>query len=658
MPYFDHIGQTPGFGNSTAAPPSFVPQIADLGTMIDNFARRRMQLAEEQRRQQEEDRKVASDAEREQYGRRKQDIAEKKINNQAAFERTKATQGVVKEGVSAIARGEHPGAAIVQDPETGAPITANWKFVPGQNQQQPALPPPPVQQAQQPPIQAPPASPPAPQATAQVPPVVGMPMALAQRQLPQAPPPPQEPAPAPAQPAPQPQQELSPQDQQLEQLMQQAAPEQTPPEPSSEKTPDQGVSLEVGMQGGNPRPHQHLWDSGEPVNPEPQEPQGQGPQPISTNTNPGEPVQDAEGHWELQLPGGQVVRISPSEARQAHLEEVRSRVAPAMAMLSDPAIPDQMKIGLYRSVALEMAGLDPKTRSQLLGQMGSTDQQAAREQGMNQRQQNQIASNEKIQAAHDQARMQSSKYAHRGRGGGGIVAQSSGDGSAFSHLDPMKQAKIESAVNAKMNILDREMNWTKLEGVGFDRLDLALNNIRSKGQLAGSQQVEAMMNFFGYIRGGVPAKNETDEFKRVTGNLWTMLDYVGQAVGISNLGQSWTGSEEDKLAFQKGLGRMPSAQRAGLEQAIVESKKVIEKIAVKNISAQANAWSTAGKAFHERAQDMINSKLMFAGMQPRQWYADTPLGKTFEPKTSDQASGGASLDDLVNKLGAAVGGGK
>ena len=141
--------------------------------------------------------------------------------------------------------------------------------------------------------------------------------------------------------------------------------------------------------------------------------------------------------------------------------------------------------------------------------------------------------------------------------------------------------------------------------------------------------MEAMMNFFGYIRGGVPAKNETDEFKHITRTLGTTLDSLGQKVGLKDLWTNFTGSDADKAAIAK-IAQLPEGQRAGLEQAIVESQKAIQGMALKNVAAQIEGYKSAGQPFHERIQDKINAKLMFIGEEPRQWFRDSPLIPDFQ----------------------------
>jgi hypothetical protein len=344
------------------------------------------------------------------------------------------------------------------------------------------------------------------------------------------------------------------------------------------------------------------------------------------------------------------IRIDPADARAAHLDEVKQKVQQAEAMMSDPTTPREAIPLLARERVMMLAQLDPQDRRAMLGQMGASDLASQKGDQQQSMQADRLASQKDIADSRNATAIKVAEMRKKGgKGGKGFAPQSSGDGSAFARLKPMEQARIENATNSGIGLLDREMNWTKLEGVGFDRLNLALQNIRAKGDLGGAQQMEAMMNFFGYIRGGVPAKNETDEFKHVTSTLGTTLDRLGQKVGISGLWTNFTGSDADKAAIAK-IAQMPEGQRAGLEQAIVESQKAIQGMATKNIQAQIEGYKSAGRPFHERIQDKINAKLRFIGAPPRQWFQDSPLIADFEATPSEGGSASGALENAVQQL--------
>jgi hypothetical protein len=648
--------------------------------MIDHFSQRRMELQQQQDQaaQAEENQKrlLARDAEREAYGRRKQDIAEKKVDADASYKRAQATQLSLKEAKAAIARGQHPGTMLVQGPD-GNPAYVDWKFVGGQAPQVPAAAaPPPVSPVQAPPEPSPPAPTDAPPPGAQPsmggPAVMNLPFALAQKRLP----------PPVASATPDGQTQVDPQ---LEALMSRAAPPSEPaPEPQAQEPDnsifldrnDEGTATALSGPGGETRqelPIQAFPEGakeGQRFAPEDVNLKGgkgnpfSGPLPPVDNPElsngmlpnstsqfvPGADVkgmsmqagQPQGGRWEAHLPDGQVITVDPNEARAARRDESAQALREIDVALADPATKLNPQVFQYLTIKKQSLLGDMSTAEikQVYAQAGTMERQGAQIASNEGMQSDRLATQEKIAAENNATRRATSKYGRGGGGKSGTVVQSSGQGSAFSRLKPTEQSRIENSVNNGVNMLDREMNWTKLEGIGFDRLNLALQNIRAKGDLGGAQQMESMMNFFGYIRGGVPAKNETDEFKSVTGNLGTMLDKLGQKVGISDLWTNFSGSQADKEAIAN-IAHLPEGQRAGLEQAIVESQKAIQGMALKNISAQSEAYKSAGVPFHERMQDKINSKLRFIGEQPRQWFGDSPLIPDFNGGTAAPASGGA-----------------
>ena len=621
--------------------------------MIDHFAQRRMELQQQNddsdQAQANLDRQLARDKEREDYGRRKEDIAEKKVDADASFKRAQATQASLKEAKAAIAAGRHPGTMLVQGPD-GQPAYVDWKYVGGeQPQPSPAQPTAPPQAASPPPAEAPPAQQPDPELEAL--------MNRAAQQEAQSATPQQGSPPAP---------DNSifldrndegtatalsgPEGQTQQQLPIQAF-------PPGAKEGQTFNPADVNLRGGKGNPF------AEPIA---TSPGASAPPELGNNSLPNsgtvfipprdirgmsmapQPSPGGGGRWEARLPDGHVITVDPQEARAAKRDQDAQDLRDLDVILASPDTklnPQLFQFAVIKKQAI-LGGMSPSDIKNVYGQAGKVELQGNRIASNEGMQANRLATQEKIAADSNATRRATSKYGHGGAGK--TIVQSSGNGSAFSQLKPTEQSRIENAVNNGVNMLDREMNWTKLEGIGFDRLNLALQNIRAKGDLGGAQQMEAMMNFFGYIRGGVPAKNETDEFKSVTSNLGTMLDKLGQKVGVSELWTHFTGSQEDRDAIAK-IAQLPAGQRAGLEQAIIESQKAIQGMATKNIAAQAEAYKSAGVPFHERMQDKINSKLRFIGAQPRQWFSDSPLIPDFNGSSggASPASGGKLSDQQL-----------
>lgn len=587
-----------GQASATEEPPSFLPQMTAMGQMLERYAKNRMQLVEIQRRQEAEDRQQKTADAKDAYFKGRLEQGDKKLASQEKQARIKANI----DEQNRFRRDPSAGTFTWVDPKTGDVYPINPEFRGGA-----------------------PAEPPSDQELEAL-------MSRATSPQPQGP------------------QADSPNTIFLDENDQGSARALSGPDDSQHQqlpieafppgaTEGQRFNAEdVNLTGGKGNPF------AEPV-PMPPLQSGAGPQSSSMFV-PGQNIQGSvkstqpQGRrWVAPLPTGEEWVVDHDAQMQAKRADAMDRAELIKQQLQEPwAQNPQMQNQLNMQLAPLMALLGPDIGKTAAAQTFQAGQQDQRLGAQDARQEAQLASNEKIQAAHDATRRATSKYG-RGGGGKGIVAQSSGNGSAFSRLKPMEQARIENSVNSGIGLLDREMNWTKLEGVGFDRLNLALQNIRAKGELGGAQQMEAMMNFFGYIRGGVPAKNETDEFKSVTSNLGTLLDRLGQKVDVNGLWTHFTGSQQDREAIAK-IAQLPAGQRAGLEQAIIESQKAIQGMALKNIKAQAERYKSAGTPFHERMQDSINSKLRFIGEQPRQWYQDSPLIPDFEAQPQGGAQGG------------------
>jgi hypothetical protein len=612
--------------------PSLVPQQPlSLFQLVDQFQARRAQLANMERMQQLADLASQREGRMEEFGRKRLEAADAKQSASDRFQRAKGGEAALAAARKAIGSGRHPGAMIVQD-ENGNPVTVQWELSGGQNAapgnfRQPAInsvksvsePTVPAlnmaadKEFQQPQLRVP---------------------SLAGRAIPPIPSL-QEPM---AQPMEQPPQNTffvdenqdgdvralsGPGDETTSQLPIEAFPPMA-------KEGDRFAAADVNLRGGKGNPF------AEPVPPiplrRPGEPEGIPPSSESTSMMSPK-VRGAV--WRTKgMPGGEVT-VDPEEARMAGREEAQGAVQNIDQALASEDVPENQKRQLLAIRPLVMSGLPPKMALELVR---ANESQVGREMGGEQRLDQIHTQGEESRTTEElrqKGRLEAISARKKGRGGG-IVTQSSGQGSAYSRLKPFERSRIENAITRTIKAMDAQMNWTKLEGIGWDRLALALQNIRAKGALGGTQQMEAMMNFFGYIRGGVPAKNETDEWKNVTSTLWTKLEQLG--LKASNFGGGKNGTAQDREAFSQAVAHLPEAQRASLEQAIVESMKAVKGFALKNVQAQVEGFKSGDTAMHERAQDLLNSKLRFIGEKPRQWYPDSRLIPDFVPGESSPTS--------------------
>jgi len=254
--------------------------------------------------------------------------------------------------------------------------------------------------------------------------------------------------------------------------------------------------------------------------------------------------------------------------------------------------------------------------------------------------------------------------ARKGSGAGGSAA--AGDTTKlglFARLPYKEQARIEGMVRPTMKMYDAEMNWNALQGKGIDRLSLAKTMINAEGPFAGTQHFEATMNFLGYIRGGVPAKNESQELHNQTNNISQMLNAVGKWVGDPLLGTHWFNGEsslddaDTRRKWGEAIGRMDPGQRKGLDAAIRASLKEVRSMGVKNIEAQAEGFESLDPAGHDRVTNLLNAKMALLGLPAKQFYADAPLRENTRMfgKEASKKSAAESLSRLEQLLGGGTG---
>jgi len=676
----------PNLQGATVEPPSFEPQIASLGQMIDTFTKRRIQMAQDDEKNQaaqaEVDRKMAWDKEKEAYGRRKQDIAEKKVDQESQYRRMTANQQEHKRAHGEIGAGRDPGTSIFFDEKTGEPIRAQWRYQGGQ--------PPAAEAAPQQPQPSPGPAPqpvPAPEQPPQgqpVPTMMGKPvMPPAVGQGPGRLPPPV----ASASPDGQVQ---APNDQELEALMARA---QEPQEPQPQGSPNT-VFLDENDEGttraltNNDTQHQELpidaFPPGahegqrfnaedvnltggkgnpfaEPVGMPPLHPeQGQqGPQ-SSTTFVPGQQIrgmsaqmpqpkveQTASGKWVAVSEDGRIMgEVDPSQARAARAEENAQAMREVdLALAAGNLTPAEVQFWSTKKRGLT-ASMTPSELKMVYGQEGKESLQGtqiASNEGMQDKRlgAQQAMNTERVQGQQDleklkqEGKMALQRSKHKGGsgtfGGQKIVA----DGSEYI---PIPQTRFGARPDMLMGRVDQE--WGKFSQdeklntslFTVRRLQLAKHNIEANGPNSGVLNMEAAFNFLGAVRGGVPVENET---KKMLNERRTWGDSIHGLLARAGLGEAYErvikgGSLTEEEANRARNVMSPQEQariKEGIDESLLVATAQVQNQLKPFTDIVAQWGGPGGHIMRQHAVGLANSRLKTVGIEgDYNPFTDTKVG--------------------------------
>lgn len=626
------------------APPSSLPQIATLGNLVDVLEQRRAARAAAERQQQMDALALRKQEELDAYYRRKLDLQEQRQTSKDAMDRAKYNQQIYQDVQGKAAKGLHPGTQLFVD-EQGNPIRVAPRFVP--HEQSPA------------PQAAPPQAPPAAQPVA-IPASLESTNVVAQAldrnpdadsadELGMGP-------------------RLSPEESQAIEARRsrllQGDPGgnidlENPPPPVDYQEPQEGDLPPAGLMSPE-ESKSRLDELGVPPLP----PKGEQPSFAAlqealdsrgSNVPQVEAAQPAaefkRGKWVYDIPGGQPFEIDLEQAQQAHQEEIKSRIAQIDRVLTNPTYANSpMLPRLEQERMMLEAEIGGNAASQLRSQIGKGELQSQKDASADARLDKTLASREKIAEDRNAALLKKAQMTqHR------IAAKAAAKASS-SGLNPRETRATEMGINSFLG----KTNWTKLIGVGKQRLDLALENATAEGPNAATQHMEALMNFFGYIRGGVPAKNETDEWKFLTGTFRNWMDSFGSAMGLDNLFSRYMASGNDKEYTQAELdtvSKMPPQARRSLIQAIQKSQSMIARFATTQLEGLATKYRSSDPRVQQYVQDNIDGYALVMEVNPRKILqgAKAPQAATAEqPAQAPSAPGGGekkpSFDEALQKL--------
>jgi hypothetical protein len=374
------------------------------------------------------------------------------------------------------------------------------------------------------------------------------------------------------------------------------------------------------------------------------------------------------GRWEARLPDGQVITVDPNEARAARRDEVAQQLRDIDTALADPSTAINPQVIGYLTVKKRslLADLSPAEIKQVYGQAGAMEKQGAQIASNEGMQANRLASQEKVAAENNATRRATSKYGHGGGSNAKMKAAAAADpsedaASPWAQLDSKERTREGNRLNRELRDWTNMHGWTKLLSTNPGRLDWAKDNIAMTGPGAGAAQAEAMMNLFGVARGGVPVKNETQEFYKATTSLTTHLDDLGKHIGLPQLGTRWkngtlTGEEAQK--YEEAVSAMPEDQRFAIARAIQSTSDALMKYGRKELQSLKTLWDEEPLPNRYKATAFINEMGAHLDLPPTQWWGDVRLrGKSSSnaPGAAPGKAGGSTLDSKLDALNKALG---
>ncbi len=371
------------------------------------------------------------------------------------------------------------------------------------------------------------------------------------------------------------------------------------------------------------------------------------------------------GKWVYDIPGGQPFEIDLEQARQAHLEDVKEKIAQIDAALADPntlGLRMEDVMDMRRTRAYLLGGLPANDRAALTAQAGKRENQQTKDAGAMDRLDKTLASKEKIAAGHDETALKKAQMSKR-RGGSGLARAKASDptnsaNNPWAMLDSKERTREGNRMNRELRDWSNMNGWTKLLSTNVGRLDWANENIALTGPGAGAGQAEAMMNLFGVARGGVPVKNETDEFYKNTRTLKSMLNSIGPSIGIPGLGAKLSLgelTEQEKQQYADGVSSMPEEQRSAIERAIKSTSAALIKYGKNTIGSLKTLWDNEPLANRYKGTSFLNELGAHVGMPPQQWWNDVPLNgganaPAAQQGTQTPGASKGSIEDAVKKL--------
>lgn len=653
------------------APPSSLPQIATLGNLVDVLEQRRAARAQAERQQQMDSLAMRKQEERDAYYRRKLDLQEQRQTSKDAMDRAKYNQQIYQDVQGKAAKGLHPGTQLFMD-DQGNPIRVAPRFIP--HEQAPPAPP----------VDNPPVVPASLESTNVVAQALDRnPDADSADELGMGP-------------------QLSPEESQAIEAKRQGmlvpwpegrpldldddvpeeiglpsdSPEaqdiearrsrllqgdpggnidlENPPPPIDYQEPQEGDLPPAGLMSPE-ESKSRLDELGvPPLPPKGEQPSFQALQDAldsrGSNVPQAEAAQPAaefkRGKWVYDIPGGQPFEIDMEQARAAHQEEIKSRIAQIDRVLTNPTYANSpMLPRLEQERMMLEAEIGGNAASQLRGQIGKEGLQSQKDAAAMDRAKVGIEGRESLEKLRQEGKMALQNAKRKSGGGGGLGMGTMGVGGGEYINIPRRGGPRPDLLLGRVTQDWRSFSLDEklpVQLLGLRRLKLAAHNMQANGPESGVLNIEAAFNYLGFIRGGVPVKNETDEMLKERRTWADRIHGVLARAGLGELAAKFMkGDELTKEEAAAAVNVMSPAEKARIAEGIRESLAVMQGQVNDTLKPFVMQYATfdgpGGKLMRQQAIGIVNSRLQTAGLP-----ADfNPFNDTIIPNTSKHMKAGS-----------------
>jgi len=342
--------------------------------------------------------------------------------------------------------------------------------------------------------------------------------------------------------------------------------------------------------------------------------------------------------WELDVPGGNKITVDPNLARQEAMEKAQYQIANLDLMLAKAkAAHDTIQENQLAAMkSWVVVGLPDFMKMHL--QKLATEERIAGQQ---------IQSREKVAAERNATTLKVAEM-RRKKGGGGLYSGRPREGETayqrmFRTLGPTKAATIARLVNIEMRTSLKHLQWDVIGQTS--RLDIAERMLEE----GGSGEVEALLNFYGYVRRGVPAENESKQWMYMTSTARTFLNRIGMKLHMGQLGELAMRedlTEEQKDELRHKYTGLPEDQRIELRRAIQKTREAMNEYVETCTNALGKHFAGRAPEEQELAQAKIDELREWGGLPPKSYFGRKPG----QPSAVGEGAGGAPKPSVADTL--------
>ena len=321
----------------------------------------------------------------------------------------------------------------------------------------------------------------------------------------------------------------------------------------------------------------------------------------------------------IPLPGQDPISVDQGEARRA-AQERQGQIRAAIATASSPG----EKQALESMLAAETAQFGEKMGKEFVAQANKNDRALNGIEARKSLAETNIEGRENLERLRQEGRMalQAEKTKKRSSGGGlGMPTVSTGGGE-FIPIPVTRYGKRPDMLISRVDTEWRAYSMDEklpVQLMGLRRLKLAEHNLAANGPSSGVLNIEAAFNYLGFIRGGVPVKNETDEMLTERRTWADKIHGFLAKAGLGEIAAKFSeGREITKDEVAAAVNVMSPAEKARIAEGIRESLAVmngqVNDTLKPFVSQYASYGGPGGQLMRQHSVGLVNARLASAGM--------------------------------------------